>query len=255
MTRPGGLGEGGRGGGAYDVVIIGAGACGCEAAARLGRLGYDVLLVTTSLDTVFAAPVERVVAAAPDDTLMAEVLPELRVASDGTIGAWELHAAAKYLLEAEPNVHLLQSNVDALSVQGGTVRGIETWEGVPRAARAVALCVGSFLRARLRVGDAEESAGRPGEMAYDALADQLAELRLPLATVHASGNDAGHPSWSVRFERLADGALRGTRVHQFAGLYAAGICIAGPMSYEAAAQDGARLARDVAADLGPVHAA
>lgn len=237
----------------YDVAVIGAGACGCEAAARLGRLGYDVLLVTTSLDTVFAAPLERVVASAPDDTLMAEALPETRVAADGTIGAWELHTTVKYLLEAEPNVHLLQSNVDALDVRDGTVTGVETWEGVPRAARAVALCVGSFLRARLRVGDAEESAGRPGEMAYDALADHLAELGLPLTTVHASGNDVGHPSWSVRFERLADGALQGTRVHAIAGLYAAGICTAGLMSYEAAAQAGARLARDVATDLGPVR--
>ncbi len=254
MMRPGRPGGAGPGGGGYDVVVVGAGACGCEAAARLGRLGYDVLLVTTSLDTVFAAAAERVVATAPDDTLMAEILSELRVASDGTIGAWELHTAAKYLLEAEPNVHLLQSNVDALDVRDGTVQGIETWEGVPRAARAVALCVGSFLRARLRVGDAEESAGRPGEMAYDALADQLAQLRLPLTTVHASGNDAGHPSWSIRFERLADGALKGTRVHQVARLYAAGICTAGPMSYEAAAQDGARLARDVATDLGPARA-
>lgn len=237
------------------MAVIGAGACGCEAAARLGRLGYDVLLVTTSLDTVFAAPLERVVASAPQGTLMAEVLPELRIAADGTIGAWELHASVKYLLEAEPGVHLLQSNVDALVVREGAVRGVETWEGVPRSAVAVALCVGSFLRARLRVGDAEESAGRPGEMAYDALADHLAEIGLPLTTVHAGGHDAGHPSWSVRFERLADGAVHGTRVRAIDGLYAAGICTAGPMSYEAAAREGARLARDVASDLGPVRGA
>jgi len=248
VTRPD------RGGGErYDVAVIGAGACGCEAAARLGRMGFDVLLVTTSLDTVFAAPVERVVAIAPGDTLMAELLPELRVAADGTVGAWELHATAKYLLEAEPAVHLLQSNVDALNVRDGAVRGIETWEGVPRAARAVALCVGSFLRARLRVGESEENAGRPGEMAYDALADHLAELGLPLATVHAGGDDAGHPAWSVRFERLVDAARDGTRVRAIAGLYAAGICAEGPMSYEGAARAGARLAREVAADLGPAR--
>lgn len=249
MSGPG-SGRGER----YDVAVIGAGACGCEAAARLGRMGYEVLLVTTSLDTVFAAPVERVVAQAPDDTLMAELLPDLRVAADGTVGAWELHSMAKYRLEAEPEVHLLQSNVDALTVRDGAVRGIETWEGVPRAARAVALCVGPFLRARLRVGDAEESAGRPGEMAYDALADHLEEIGLPLTTVHdsgeGSGDDAGHPAWSVRFERLEDAARDGTRVPAIAGLYAAGICADGPMSYEGAARAGARLARDVAADLG-----
>jgi len=250
VSRPGsGSGE------AYDVAVIGAGACGCEAAARLGRLGYEVLLVTTSLDTVFAAPVERVLAQAPDDTLMAELLPTLRVAADGTVGAWELHATAKYLLEAEPAVHLLQSNVDALNVRNGAVRGIETWEGVPRAARAVALCVGPFLRARLRVGASEENAGRPGEMAYDALADHLAELGLPLTTVDASGEDAGHPAWSVRFKRLVDAARAGTRVPAIVGLYAAGICAEGPMSYADAARAGARLAHEVASDLGPAGTA
>lgn len=250
VTRPGsGSGSGER----YDVAVIGAGACGGEAAARLGRMGYEVLLVTTSLDTVFAAPVERVVAVAPVDTLMAELLPGLRVAADGTVGSWELHATAKYLLEAEPAVHLLQSSVDALDVRDGAVQGIETWEGVPRAARAVALCVGPFLRARLRVGDVEENAGRPGEMAYDALADHLAELGLRFTTVHDSGDDAGHPAWSVRFERLANEARDGTRVRAIAGLYAAGICAEGPMPYADAARAGARLARDLAADLGPAR--
>lgn len=235
----------------YDVAVVGAGGAGCEAARRLAQDGFDVLLVTTSLDTVFAAPEGRVSTDVPPDSLAAALLPSLTVADDGTVGSWELHAAAKYLLEASPTVHLLQSNVDALRVAEGAVHGVDTWEGVPRAARAVALCVGPFLRARLTIGDAVEHAGRPGEMAYDELAADLEAHGVSLRPVEDRGGGRdGRPAWTLRTVRIAEQELDGPRIARLRGLYAAGTCVSGPLGYAEAAAAGRALAQRVAADLG-----
>ena len=86
--------------------------------------------------------------------------------------------------------------MDALIVEGGAVDGVETWEGVPRRAGRVALCVGPFLRARLTVGAATERAGRPGEMAYDELVDDLAERGIGLVASRDRGGGAGRPAWT-----------------------------------------------------------
>lgn len=239
----------------YDVAVVGAGAAGCEAAHRLATGGFDVLLVTTSLDTVFAAPEGRVPADAPPDSLAATLLPSLTVAADGTVGSWELHGAAKYHLEALPALHLLQSNVDALRVAEGSVDGVDTWEGVPRAARAVALCVGPFLRARLTIGDAIEHAGRPGEMAYDELGDDLRAHGVALRPVEDRGGGRdGRPAWTLHTVRIAEEELDGPRIVRLSGLYAAGACVAGPLGYAEAAAAGRALAERIAADLTPTGA-
>ena len=238
----------------YDVAVVGAGGAGCEAADRLASAGYDVLLVTTSLDTVFAAPVERVPMDVPAGSLAARLRSALTVAADGTVGSWELHGAAKYHLEALPTVHLLQSNVDGLRVADGRTLGVETWEGVPRAARAVALCVGPFLRARLTIGDAVEHAGRPGEMAYDVLADDLEAPDGALRPVEASGGGNGRPAWSLRTVRIAEEELDGPRIARIAGLYAAGACVSGPVPYAHAAAAGNALAETIARDLARADA-
>jgi len=71
-----------------DVIVVGAGAAGCEAAVRLARSGADVLLLTTSLDTVYSAGRERVAIPMPEGTLGAELLEHLPVVEDGTVAAW-----------------------------------------------------------------------------------------------------------------------------------------------------------------------
>lgn len=223
-------------------MVVGAGAAGCEAAWRLVGSGADVLLVTTSLDTVHAPADERVVLEPDPGTLGAAILDDLALGADGSVGAWELHSAVKYRLEAQPGLHLLQSNADALAVRDGRVVGVETWEGVARHGAAVLLCVGPFLRARLRIGDALERAGRPGEMAYDELADDLAARGVPLVPARMEGGGGDTPRWSVEFVRLDDEATDGPRVVGLDGLYAAGICARGPLPYREAVRDGLRAA-------------
>ncbi|MEX2503181.1 MAG: FAD-dependent oxidoreductase [Trueperaceae bacterium] len=231
----------------YELAVVGAGATGSELAWRVAETGRRVLLVTTSLDTIFAAASERPRADAREGTLQHELRDRLTVRDDGTVGAWELHAAAKGWLETVPSLTVLQSSVDALVVDGdGAVRGLDTWEGVPRRADRVALCVGSFLRARLLRGASEEHAGRPGEMAYDELADDLRARGVPLRPCRWNGPaDEGAPDenrWTVHFERLDRAGLDGFAVRTVHGLYAAGVCRHGPLTYPGAARDGADLA-------------
>lgn len=207
--------------------------------------------MSTSLDTVFAPASERVSADAPDGTLKAELRSDFDVDASGTVGAWELHGAAKYRLESEARIHLLQSNVEALVVDEGRAHGVATWEGVPRSARCVALCVGSFLGARLHVGRSEERAGRPGEMAYDELADDLERRGIDTVPARIEGGGDGRPAWTVLFRRLADGAVADHAVLGLPGLYAAGACRVGPLDYARAAEEGRTLAERIDADLGP----
>lgn len=236
--------------GAFDVVIIGAGACGAEAAWRLAGQGRTVALVTTSLDTVYAAPAERARLGGPAGSLAEAVAADVRPDADGTVSAWTLHTAAKYRLEGRTGVHLLQSNVEGLITEDGRATGVRTWEGVPRRGRAVALCAGSFLRARLRVGEAEERAGRPGEMAYDDLADDLAARGVRMvAARHAGGGDG--PAWEVRFERLAEDERAGMRLVRIPGVFAAGVCAHGPLDVETATHEGIALADAVHGWLEP----
>ena len=280
----------------YEVAIIGAGIAGCEAAWHCARAGVDVLLVTTSLDTLYNLLGDKVALDPPEDTLMARVLADLQGSaqpskqngvgnggvgnrgvgnrgvgnrgvgnrvSNGVVGNWAFHRRAKTLLETETSIHLLQSNVTALvckepqsqqhqseepQSQKETrqqaqkqVTGVRTWEGVDRLAKRTALCVGSFLHARLTIGTLTEVAGRLSEMAYDDLADNLLEHGLTLrdAYLKASFNDSSLP-YQVACQVLDDSD--GYQLAGFVGLYAAGVCQRGYLPFEEAALEGKRLA-------------
>lgn len=228
----------------YDVIVVGAGIAGSEAAWASARAGRDVLLVTTSLDTVYNHFGDRVLLRPPEGTLMA-ALHAAGADGDGWIATRALHRAAKAALESEAGLHLLQSSVTALrTTQGGHVLGVATWEGVERCASVVALCAGSFLRGRLRVGDLTETAGRLSEMAYDELYDDLLRrgLEFRRETVAAPAT-AGALPYEVTFDALADGVAEtgSGRVAAVPGLFAAGACARGYLSFEDAAAEGRSL--------------
>lgn len=225
----------------YNVTVVGAGIAGCEAALACARSGLDVLLVTTSLDTLYNLVGDGASLQPPPDTLMADICEE--VAEDGFVGNWACHRYAKYVLEHTSGIHLLQSSVSSLLEEDGKIRGVRTWEGVDRLAKRTALCVGSFLEARLKVGKLTEKAGRLSEMAYDDLFEDLHALGFAFEEVklEAKPQDGSLP-YTVDCKRFAPSERNGFALERIANLYGAGVCASGYLSYENAAEEGKRLA-------------
>lgn len=225
----------------YDIAIIGAGVTGCEAALGCAQNGLDTLLVTTSLDTVYNLVGDTARLEPPPNTLLADVFAEH--AQGGFLKSWDLHSAAKQHIETIPEIHFLQSSVSALRLEHGAVTGIDTWEGVSRFAKRTALCVGSFLQARLTVGSLTENAGRLSEMAYDDLYDNLLDLGFAFESLELSAEaQGGSLPYKVNCQVFAENERDGFKLKRFENLYAAGVCAAGYLSYEEAAARGLELA-------------
>ena len=232
-----------RGGGSDlpELIIVGAGISGSEAAYACAKAGVRVLLVTTSLDTVYNLTGEGATLEPPPGSLMAELVP----APSEFVPTFTLHRRAKAALEAQPNLHLLQSSVSGLVAEAGRVRGVTTWEGVDRLALRVALCAGSFLRARLSVGTLTETSGRLSEMAYDDLYDDLVRRGFSFEELRLEAPESrGALPYSVSAQRFApdEWNVEDFALARLAGLYAAGVCAKGYLPYEAAAQQGLALA-------------
>ncbi|MEM7736740.1 MAG: FAD-dependent oxidoreductase [Deinococcota bacterium] len=245
----------------YDVMIVGAGVSGCEAAWRCEAAGLDTLLVTTSLDTVYNLLGDAVELEPPPNTLMQRVFADVQ--EDGRVSNWAFHRRAKTIIEQETDIHLLQSSVMALLVEdiqsslenagmvqpssaNKKIKGVRTWEGVDRFTRQVALCVGSFLGARLTIGTLTEVAGRLSEMAYDDLFDNLKAtgFELTQTQLNADFQDGSLP-YEVKCHVFAASEQAGYKLEHVRGLYAAGVCRRGYISFEEAASEGQNLADEL----------
>ncbi|MBS3934171.1 MAG: FAD-dependent oxidoreductase [Truepera sp.] len=230
----------------YDLIVVGAGISGSEAAYACALRGLDTLLLSTSLDTVYMFP-DGAVLNPPPGTLMAELHAKLADAW-GYVGSLAWHRAAKGALERQTGLHLLQANAVALLTEGDAVRGVATWEGVDWLAPRVALCVGSFLQARLTIGSLTEAAGRLSEMAYDDLYHNLQAIGFTFVPERLEV--PGSLPYRVEYQRFAPPQWNPVsfQLQPIAGLYAAGVCAAGYLPFEAAALHGRRLA-DVVVDM------
>ena len=235
-----------------DAIIVGAGVTGSEAAWRLAQRGVRTLLLTTSLDTIASLPRDGWRFEPPSGGLLEHVAPEASHA--GRWSARALRRAAKRELERLPTLHVLQSTVVELLLDSSrTVTGVLTWEGVEHRAGCVALCVGSFLHGRLRVGASEQHAGRLSELSDDALYEQLSVLGLALEEHHiALEGDGDRPGYEVRYAALCGASIRSDgAVTALPGLYAFGLCAGGVPDVGASAHAGADAARTLAAALRP----
>jgi tRNA U34 5-carboxymethylaminomethyl modifying enzyme MnmG/GidA len=239
----------------YDVAVVGAGICGTEAALACAKAGLDVLLVTTILDSCYNLVGEGAVLRPPAGTFMSEAAMTL-ADEHGFVKTWELHRAAKYALEHTPGIHFLQSSVSSLMTsdtslvtKNNQVTGINTWEGVPRYAKQVALCVGSFLEARLTIGNLTEQAGRLSEMSYDDLYQDLVTKGFRFEALRLQASAARDAlGYTVTCQTFAKDEVDPVtfRVNRLECLWAAGICAFGDLTYEQTAQQGLDLAKQLA---------
>ncbi len=194
----------------YDVIVVGGGHAGCEAAYAAARLGCRTLLLTMNLDLLAAMPCNPSIGGPAKGHLVRELdalggaMP--RVADDTFIQIRLLNAskgpavqalraqcdrqlyrvAMRHLLEAQPNLSLRQAIVTDVLVRDDRACGVRTNLGTVFEARSVVLTTGTFLAARIMTGDVVMPAGRAGEFPAVGLSASLRELGFTLGRLQTN---------------------------------------------------------------------
>jgi len=230
---------------AYQVLVVGAGFAGSEAAYRLASKGVRVGLLTQSLDSVMMPFLPPKPPFPPGSLLERAYDPQ-----DSRI--WAFHARAKYLLEGERNLHLFQATATGLLLSGKRVVGVRTWEGPPALADRVVLAVGSFLGARLLIGEVEEEAGRLSEASYPDLFEDLRALGFRFQEREGVVPETPTtPGYRVRYHAFQpeEWEEASFRLRRLEGLYAVGLCVR-EGDYALMSEEGKRLAEHLLHELG-----
>ncbi len=188
----------------FDVIVIGAGHAGCEAASACARMGCQTALVTISLDTIGQMSCNPAVGGIAKGHLVREIdalggimgrvidrtgiqfrllnrsrgpaVQAPRAQADRALYRTEM----RHVLEFTPNLHLRQGVVTDFVIEGGQILGIQLQDTRRLRAKAVVLAAGTFLNGLIHTGRATYTAGRAGEPASIELAESLKRLGFPV---------------------------------------------------------------------------
>jgi tRNA uridine 5-carboxymethylaminomethyl modification enzyme len=184
----------------YDVIVVGAGHAGCEAALAAARLGLKTLILTINPDKIALMPCNPSIGGVGKSQLVSELdalggqmakvadktYIQLRVlnkrkgpavqALRAQIDKKEYEIEMKRVLENTENLTLRQGTVNKILVKNGTVTGVSIESGLEFKAKAVIVTTGTFLRGRIIIGRKDYHAGRMGEYPAMNLTNNLISL-------------------------------------------------------------------------------
>lgn len=184
----------------YDIIVVGAGHAGCEAAAAAANMGSKVLLVTMNMQTIAQMSCNPAMGGIAKGQIVREIDAlggYSGIVSDKSMiqfrmlnkskgpGMWsprtqnDRHLFAqtwRELLENTPNVDFWQDSVNSLLVSRGTVCGVVTGMGLEIKATSVIITSGTFLNGVIHVGEKQFGGGRMGEKGATGITEQLVEL-------------------------------------------------------------------------------
>lgn len=188
----------------FDVIVIGGGHAGTEAALASARMGADTLLITHNIETLGQMSCNPAIGGIGKSHLVREVDAlggAMALATDkagiqfrvlnsrkgAAVRATRAQAdrilykaSIRHTLENQPNLTIFQQPVDDIIVENGRAVAVVTATGIRLNTRAVVLTSGTFLGGVIHVGLDHQSGGRAGDMPSIRLADRLRELKLPV---------------------------------------------------------------------------
>jgi len=209
----------------FDIIVVGGGHAGCEAALAAARMGCETLLFNINLDSIALMSCNPAIGGLAKGQLVKEVDAlggEMGRIADRTAVHFRLlnaskgpavqssrvqcdkqlyRLAMKATLEREPRLHLRQSLVDSLVVEDGRVRGVVDELGIFYGARAVIITTGTFLNGLIHIGTTRVPAGRAGETASVRLADCLRSLGFEMGRMK-TGTPPRLRASTIDFSRL-----------------------------------------------------
>ncbi|MCO6487220.1 MAG: tRNA uridine-5-carboxymethylaminomethyl(34) synthesis enzyme MnmG [Phaeodactylibacter sp.] len=184
----------------YDVIVVGAGHSGCEAAVAAANMGSRVMLATMNMNTIAQMSCNPAMGGVAKGQIVREIdalggysgivtdhtMVQFRMLNRSKGPAmWSPRAQSdrmlfarkwRMMLEEHPNIDFWQEMVTGIIVKGGVVRGVRTGMGLEIPAKAVVLTNGTFLNGIIHIGEKQFGGGRAGEKAAKGITEQLVGL-------------------------------------------------------------------------------